>query len=327
MIALELWQELVAQAALAPSTHNTQPARWRLGEGRIDLLEDRSRRLPAGDPTGRDMAMSLGAATEGMALALSANGLRLEDLGPAESDETGQYVPVRSFALHEGAEPDPLLPFVAARRSHRGRFAPITEADRAAALGLAGEDTAVIADPDAIRQIARLADRTGHGFFRDTAFRAELRTWMRLSRRDPRWAVDGLNAEAMAMSSIEAKGAGLVLGPLFRLLDAIGLAAPLTAEAGTIRSAAATLLFHRPADEPRFESGRAFCRFWLRVTRAGLHGAVMASLADDPESARALAGMADLPGGRTLVSTLRVGRAPDGSDYPRARIAVPDLIV
>jgi hypothetical protein len=327
MMTPALWQELVAQAALAPSTHNTQPARWRPGEGRIDLLEDRSRRLPAGDPIGRDMAMSLGAATEGMALALSAHGLRLEDLGPAEPEETGQYVPVRSFAIREGGEPDPLLPFVGARRSHRARFAPVEERDRVAALGLAGEDTAVIAGSDAILTIARLADRTGHGFFRDNDFRAELRSWMRLSRRDPRWAVDGLNAEAMAMSPVEAKGAGLVLGPLFRMLDAIGLAAPLTAEAATIRSAAAILLFHRPSDEPRFESGRAFYRFWLRVTQAGLHGAVMASLADDPESARVLADMAGLPEGRTLVSTLRVGRAPEGSDYPRSRIAAPDLIV
>ena len=327
MIAPELWRALVAEAALAPSVHNVQPARWRLGDDVIGLWEDRSRRLPAGDPGGRDAAMSLGAAAEGMAIALSAHGLRLDDLGPAEPDEMGQYVPARSFALREGAGPDPLLPFVATRRSHRGKFAPVEERDRTAALGLVAEDCAMIADPDAIKQVGRLADRTGHGFFRDNAFRAELRSWMRLSRRDPRWAVDGLNAEAMAMTPIEARGAGLVLGPLFRLLDAIGLAAPLTAEAATIRTAAAILLFHRPTDEPRFESGRAFYRFWLRVTQAGLQGAVMASLADDPETARMLGGMVGLPEGRTLVSTLRVGRAPEGSDYPRSRIAAPDLIV
>ena len=44
---------LVAEANLAPSVHNTQPARWRfLPGGRMLLLEDVRRRIPFADPTG-----------------------------------------------------------------------------------------------------------------------------------------------------------------------------------------------------------------------------------------------------------------------------------
>ena len=41
---------LVAESSLAPSVHNVQPARWRIGEDEVTLLEDTRRRLPVADP-------------------------------------------------------------------------------------------------------------------------------------------------------------------------------------------------------------------------------------------------------------------------------------
>lgn len=319
---------LVAEAALAPSTHNVQPARWRFQGGGLLLIEDRTRSLPVGDPTGRDAALSLGAAAEGMAIALSGMGQKLVDPGVTDLPAVdGCLRPVRRFAIEAGGAEDPLRPCVMRRRSHRGRFADATDADRAALAGLAAGDVTIIADPDRVAAIAALADRAGHGFFRDDAFRRELRGWMRLRRSDPRWPVDGLNAEAMAMSPVEAWGAGLVLGPLFRPLDRVGLAAKLSSEAATVRGAAGLVLVHRGDGEAPFESGRAFYRAWLRIAEAGLHGAVMAALNDDPATRREVLGMAGLPPGRMLINVLRVGRAPVGSDYPRARIAPADLLV
>ncbi len=319
---------LVAEAALAPSTHNVQPARWCFEDDRLLLIEDRTRSLPAGDPAERDAALSLGAAAEGMAIALSGIEKKLVDLGamglPAAD---GDLRPVRRFAIEAGGAAEPLRRFVPHRRSHRGRFADATDADRVALADLAAADVMVLSDPTRIATIAALADRASYGFFRDDAFRRELRGWMRLRRGDPRWPVDGLNAEAMAMSPVEAWGAGLVLGPLFRPLDRIGLAARLSAEAATVRSAAGLVFIHRPEGEAPFESGRAFYRAWLRVAEAGLHGAVMAALNDDPATRREALAMVSLPPGRALINVLRVGRAPAGSDYPRARIAPADLLV
>ncbi|MFL9841687.1 hypothetical protein ABS767_11995 [Sphingomonas sp. ST-64] len=315
---------LVAEAALAPSVHNVQPARWRFGGSTVDLWEDLARRLPAGDPERRDAELSLGAAVEGMALALSARDLALEETGEVLAERMGDLIARRRFRIVPGAR-DPLQPHVRARQSHRGGFEPVTGRDREAALTLAGEDCTVVVDPQRIGSIAQQVDRSGHRFFRDPAFRAELRSWMRLRRDDPRWSRDGLNAEAMAMTRVEALGAGLVLGPLFRPLDAVGLAAPLTAEAAVIRGSAGILLFHRAADEPRFDSGRAFYRAWLRLEAAGLRGAVMAALADDREGAARVAEL--VPAGRTLVSALRIGRAPAGSGYRRARIKPRELLV
>lgn len=316
--------ELVAEAALAPSVHNVQPARWRFVGETLELWEDLSRRLRSGDPEGRDAAMSLGAATEGMALALSARGLALKETGKPSEARHGDLVARRRFRIEPGVL-DPLQRHVAARQSHRGAFEAATSRDRNAALELADTDCTAVADAARVKAIARQVDRSGHRFFRNAAFRGELRAWMRLRRSDPRWPFDGLNMDAMAMSPVEAFGASLILGPLFRPLDAVGLAASLMAEAATVRSAAAILLFHRPTDEPRFESGRAFYRLWLRVEATGLRGAVMASLADDPDGAASVADR--VPRGRTLVSALRVGRAPADTTYPRARLEARDLLV
>ena len=82
---------------------------------------------------------------------------------------------------------------------------------------------------------------------------------MRFSRRHPRWALDGLNSEAMAMSALEAAGAAAVLKPgVFEALDRIGLAAPLTTEAQVVRSAVAVVLFHRLEGEAPLHTGRRF---------------------------------------------------------------------
>jgi hypothetical protein len=329
MIDPSLRLTLAAEAALAPSVHNVQPARWRFAKDGLLLFEDRSRRLAAGDPEGRDAAFSLGAAAEGMAIALSRHGLLLEDLGaealpPAE----GQLVPVRRFAIATGGTPDPLADTVDRRQSYRGRFLPPGDGDRAVARALAREGVEVIAEPERIILLARLCDDAGLAFLRDGAFRAELLSWMRLSRRNPRWSLDGLNAEAMAMSLLEAMGAKAVLGGrLFQLLDGLGLGRTLTSEASTIATAAAVVIVHHPVGADEFDCGRSFYRLWLHIAASGFSAAVMASLADHPQVSATLAEELNLPDERRMRTALRIGRASPGSGYRRARLPAEAALV
>lgn len=329
MVGSDLQHRLVAEAALAPSVHNVQPARWRFDPDAVILFEDTRRRLPAGDPEGRDTAVSLGAATEGLAIALSRHGLALREVEePGLPPPIASVRPLRRFALHAGAQPDPLATAVAQRYSFRGAFAPPTEDDRSAARKLAGDGVVVLSGVAQRSRIGRLYDQAGLHFFRDPAFRAELLSWMRLSRRHPNWAADGLNAQAMAMTGLEAAGAGVALGRrAFPLLDRLGLGGPLTSEAARLSNAAAILVLHRPVDEDPFATGRAFYRLWLRVAAAGLQGAVMASLADHPVISAELARDLKLPPDRRITSALRIGRPPGGATYPRARLPVTDLLV
>lgn len=314
--------EVLGEVALAPSVHNVQPARWRFGEGGgVTLFEDAGRRLPAGDPTGRDTAVSLGAAAEGLAIALSTRGMTLVDEGACAREDGA----VRYLRIVEGGAADPLADAVARRWSHRGPFALATDATRAAAAGLASASV-IVADADDLGWLAKASDRAALRFFRDDAFRGELRSWMRLSRGHPQWRIDGLNADAMAMSRMEAAGAGVVLGGAFRIVDRLGLADVLTAEAATVATSAAIVIVHRPYGEDPFDTGRHFYRTWLRAEDAGLASAVMASLVDDAATAAMVRERFAVPAERCLTNAMRVGRAK-ASPVARARIRAEDLLI
>ncbi|WP_315760286.1 hypothetical protein [Sphingomonas sp. Y38-1Y] len=317
---------LVAEAALAPSVHNVQPARWRLvDDDGLALFEDVRCRLTVGDPRGNDAGISLGAAAEGMRIAAGRHGLALVPVG-VPGDEA-MLRGVAGWRLVAGGEGDPLAAAVEARRSWRGKFAAPSPEDRRAAAALAADDAAVLTDPATLKRLAKRYDAASYGFMRERGFRGELLSWMRLDRGHPRWATDGLNAEAMAMGSIEARGAALVLGPGFRLLDRIGLARPLLAEGAKIAGAAGLVVFHRPADEAPFDSGAAFYRLWLRIEAAGFGAAVLAALADDQEAAAAVVRAAGLGEDRRIVSAFRIGRRPIGEQPARARRPIDELLV
>lgn len=142
---------LVEAAALAPSPHNIQPARWRFTvDGRVELHEDTTRWLSVGDPTGRDNALALGAAWEGMALALSTQGLglaeeRLENLiWPSRSPARVRQV--ASARIVSGVRPDVLAEAVRRRQSFRGIFPVSGETEKSALRELGKGHYALIVD-------------------------------------------------------------------------------------------------------------------------------------------------------------------------------------
>ena len=110
----------IREAIASPSVHNVQPARWHIDGESVLLLEDISRRLAVGDPTGHDAAISLGASAEGFALAASKRGLRAQ-VERAGGEHAG-YLIVARIMLDEGGAPDPLADHLATRASWRGPF-------------------------------------------------------------------------------------------------------------------------------------------------------------------------------------------------------------
>ncbi|WP_135212134.1 hypothetical protein [Vitreimonas flagellata] len=320
---------LIEAANRAPSVHNIQPTRFRIDDERtITLLEDTSRRLFVGDPEGKDNQKSLGAAFEGLMLALAAHGFGadIEKLSGA-----GALRETARIRIATGGVADALEPLTHTRASYRGAFAPPTEADRSALAQIAETcpDLHILQGADALQHVGRVFDDASMEVLRAPAYRAELLSWMRLSPKHPDYERDGLNAAHMALSPIEAFGAGLVLGPkAFPALDSIGLAEPLISESGKVGSAAGVALFHRPTDEPEFETGRRFYRVWLEIERAGLALCPMSVLADVPHVAQRLMRENGIGSDRKLVTAFRIGRRPSTwKQPPRTRLPVSELIV
>lgn len=323
----DMLRALVAEAMLAPSVHNVQPARWRLGDGVIDLFEDVRTRLTIGDPRGNDAGISLGATAEGLKLAASRHGLALQSC-EAPLQTNAMLVPVARYKLAPGeTAADPLAGKVEERASWRGDFTAASAANREDAKRLAGPDSVVLVDPIMLEDAARIFDAASYDFIRDSAFRGELRSWMRFTPRHPRWGRDGLNADSMALGRIEAIGASVVLGPAFGMLDRIGVAPGLLAEGKKVAAAAGLVVFHRPAEEAPFDSGAHFYRLWLRIEAAGFGAAVLAALADDPAAARQIAQMAGVPSADRIVSAFRIGCRPAGAKMARARRGLAEILV
>jgi nitroreductase len=312
MLSRSEQETILAEVSRAPSVHNVQPARWRFDDDAVTLLHDRSRRLPVGDPTGRDIEASLGASFEGMRIALSRRDLALGQPTPLPDDEDEPLRSVCTARVVAGAMPDPLGEQVMRRRTWRGDFVP---ADALSILALtaavaARDDALVLAARADVDVVARLNDACSWEFMGDPAYHAELFDWMRLSRSDPRWERDGLNADCLAMSTLERRAASIAFRPApFGALKALGVARALVAEESRVKTAAAAIVFHRSANESPFDSGRAFYRLWLELTAAGFVACPMSSIADSRSGSAEVRTRWRVPAGRRVVNVLRVGKA------------------
>ena len=117
-------QFLITTAARAPSVHNTQPWRFRVGPDTVELWCDPRRKLRV-DPSGREMLISCGAALFGLRLAVRSLGyLPIVELLPDPGRlrlmarvSIGIAAPISGRERH-------LLQAVPHRHTHRGPFAP-----------------------------------------------------------------------------------------------------------------------------------------------------------------------------------------------------------
>ncbi|SDX18374.1 hypothetical protein SAMN05444358_103286 [Ruegeria halocynthiae] len=319
------FEAIVAQAMLAPSAHNTQPARWRLNQGYIELYADLSRRLPVGDPNDRDLEVSCGAAVEGTVVAMAARGIGAKVTLSDQPVETGLR-PIARIAPKTTAEAKDaeLAAEVSKRLTHRAGF---VTSPKGAFEDWEATHMTLVEDRVEIEWLAKQIDIASARVMRSRAFRSELLHWMRLHQDDPNYHTDGLNREVLAMDATTARVAPTVLGGgLYDLLSLLGLGPHLSGEAARSRDAGAIALFHWPANETMIEAGRAFYRSWLQATARGLVGWPAAALADDPETRVSVSDRFSIPGDRVLFNTLRLGAA-NGATPSRTRLSVREVIV
>ena len=89
MTSIHTLNRIIADAASAPSAHNTQPWSPRMiGDGEaVELRVARTRTLPASDPTGRDTLLGLGAWLEAFSVSAAAHRVDFDvELLPALAD-------------------------------------------------------------------------------------------------------------------------------------------------------------------------------------------------------------------------------------------------
>lgn len=339
-----LWRRVMAEVRLSPSPHNTQPAYFSRQGDMVSLWEDPARQLHVGDASGRDQRAALGIAATTFAMVLSKYNLtwdmQLTTTGDAPVWPASVQHPqgLRQIArgdvkaaVSKGV--DPLVDFLAQRMTWRMPFAPASAEAIQAISTRAAHEQAVWIDAPAFRDIVvACSKKAAKACVAWRALHDELWAWMRLSPQHPRWHVDGMNAEALGMTGIEAKAASMLLHPrLVGVWEMLGIPSSLLAETGPIQSASGFLLLLARRDEDSFVTGGRMMHLWLEVTRAGLALCPMSALADYDETAKILwksAGFSDAAWqDERLVNIFRVGApiAAKRKQQNHARITVEEL--
>lgn len=323
----ETIEAFVREAARAPSAHNVQPARWRFEPGGdVVLFRALDRTLPVSDPTGHDIQASLGAAFEGMAIALSRLAFTLRAPVPEHAAQAEGCEPVARARIVGSAKLDPLAHAVMKRRCYRGSFTRRGARELAAARTVEAADVHVLDDQLDIKLASKSHDDATWRFESRRDYHAELWKWLRLSRRDPRYRRDGLNADCLALSSTQRVAARVLLRPsVFSQLTRLRVARPLISEAAQVRSAIALVLFMPRRTDSPFEVGRRFYRLWLELTAAGLYAAPMSASADDTKTRARYE--EHVTSDRRLANVLRVGHAPEGLVAESHRLPTAELLV
>ncbi|HUF69717.1 MAG TPA: hypothetical protein VMM79_13825 [Longimicrobiales bacterium] len=328
---------VVAEAARAPSAHNTQPARWSFrSDGQVVLFEDPHTRLPIADPRGKDAMIGLGAAFEGMCLALSKRGLGLGEpmmsgsIADREGDDSeADLVEVARARLRTTDSVDPLGEFTGVRRTWRGRFDAGFEENRACLRETVRSfrDATAITDAGEIDETASMHDAAAWRFMQQPEYQRELYRWMRFTDRDTRWTRDGLTADCLGLSPAAGSAARVLFRPRwFTVLRTLGLARPILAERAAVRSATGLVILDCGLGGHWFQGGRDLYRCWLELTRSGLSACPMSALVDDPRSERWLRERYGIRDDVWIVNVLRVGPTPRQAVPRSARLPAAELL-
>jgi hypothetical protein len=288
----------------APSAHNTQPWTLDYREDSIEVGWDPTRALPAGDPTGRDLRLSLGAFVETCLIVCASAGLAVDFA--ADPDERTH----RIGRLVGTAQPY-RTPFdtaaIRARTTNRGAYlpGPVPTADLATLDGVFGGR--VVALPS--RDLAPLLGAADRHLFGDADAAGELRSWLRLTPRHPRYHQDGLTDRALDLGRAEATGLRVALRAL-PVLRRAGLPRLLAAAArGPLHADGTVLVLMGPADaSAQVELGRGLMQMWLTLFAAGLACHPLSQIIDCGPTRTRLAGMLGVADPDRLLHITRVGR-------------------
>jgi hypothetical protein len=263
---------LLRYAILAPSTHNTQPWKFRLVPGGVEVYADYSRRLPVVDPGNRELLMSVGAALFTLRVAAERFGMECR-VTYSPGGDSERPLAVASLARrtpHEEAEEGIASLFGQILRRHTNRHpflysrVPETILRRIRSLGASAQPSLTVStDGNINSQVGELVAAADRMQLADPSFRGDLAEWIR-----PNWTQrpDGVTGAALGMNSVAA-----ALGPwTTRVIDR----GPVRAAHDRNLCAEAPGLVVLEAEDsvPQWlASGELLQHLLLVLTREGLH--------------------------------------------------------
>lgn len=145
---------VLSLAIRAPSVHNTQPWRWRVGANSLHLYVDHELQLPSTDPDGRDLMLSCGIALNHCVVALAALGWQSKIHRLPNSDAPEHLAAVEVYRRPASEIDITLAAAIPRRRTDRRRYSSwVVPANYIALLGARAARTGIM-----LRQIESLPE-------------------------------------------------------------------------------------------------------------------------------------------------------------------------
>ena len=260
-------ETLLRQAALAPSSHNTQPWYFRTSNHRLDLYADRTRALPVNDPEDRELLISCGCALQNLLTAAAARALAapFQLLPDSKNPDLLATICLHGQAQMPAENAD-LAAYIDQRRTCRKRFAERTVPQDilnrlSAAANREGVELKIIFDTAERQAIAELVTDGDTVQWVDPRWRRELAAWMH-----PRRHGDGLTVPGPIAPFVRAVVRTFDMGYWVGARDR-----RLTEESPVL----ATLLTERDDEKAWLETGQALQRLLLEATRNDLQASYL----------------------------------------------------
>ncbi|MBI4657704.1 MAG: nitroreductase [Verrucomicrobia bacterium] len=312
----KLWF-MLKYAILAPSSHNTQPWRFRIHGCDVDLYADLSRTLPVVDPNRRELMISCGAALFHLQVAMRYFGHSSQvELFPNSEDPT--LLASIQLGLSHDTDAEDILLFnaIPQRRTNRFPFQedPVPETLTALLESSAATEGAwlhLIQNTEGRSALADLIADADRVQWSNRYFRQELSQWIHPSRTE---RSDGIPGYAQGVGNFLDYAGPFVIrtfdvgrGKAAKDRD-IALFSPVLAVLGT------------EADTPRdwLIAGQALARVLLRARVEEVWASFLNQAIEVDAIRSKVQTLLNRPGFPQLV--LRLGYGPDVKPTPRRRV-------
>jgi hypothetical protein len=187
---------------------------------------------------------------------------------------------------------------------------------------------AILTDPREINEIGRLVSEATLEQLADRATAEELYSWLRFSRRDRRWWRDGLNADCMGWSHLEAMALRMLLAPsILRRFGRWGLFRMLASDVEKNAPPAAALALLTVQEEGvghRIEAGRHLQQIWLTAASRGLSTHPISAAVDIERTRHQVLDRFGLGHSTLHVNLFRIGRSP--TSFRSARLPADEIL-
>jgi nitroreductase len=287
-------RDLIRYATLAANSHNTQPWRFKVADGSIQMLPDFTRRIPVVDGDDHHIFASLGCAAENLAIAASARG-KAGALTFQSTDGGSILFKPGSGTTSAATVLDAIPLRQSTRTDYDGR--PVSAADLtllAEAAKLADVDVVFVTERAQINRVRDLIIEANTAQMADPAFARELKSWIRFNPSEAMASGDGLFAPLSGNPIMPSWAAPTLFSWFFQTES------ENAKYLKQIDSSAGLAIFVSAAANPEnwILAGRASQRFALQATALGLKHAFVNQPVEVAKFRPDLAALIGLPGRR-----------------------------